>query len=98
MTELNEEKTVYDVEKSACCFIFCHMLEPLILQEEEIRSNCSSLLRQFLEEMDLSFDEFIDYIRFYSLGHGLDYLKECNEYNESRKQMLVEDEDYYMDF
>lgn len=91
-----EEKSVYDVEKNACCFFYDHNLQPLISEHEEILTECAFQLKCILERMNLSFDEFYDYICLYSLGHGLDILKECNQYNQMRDN--IQNEDYYMDF
>ena len=85
---------VYCVEKEACCFFYDAYLQPRITEEELSREETAIVLFDFLKRMNLNFDEFMRYIRYYSLGHGLNYLKEIYEVNSYTDN----NDDNYMDF
>ena len=90
---------VYSVEKEACCFFYDAYLQPRITEEELSREETADGLIEFLERMNLNFDEFMSYIRYYSLGHGLDYLQEIYDVRSFRENGDDNDsDDNYMDF
>ena len=84
------------VEKEACCLFYDTYLQPRITEEELSREETADALIRFLKRMNLNFDEFMRYIRYYSLGHGLNYLKEIYEGNSYTD--TDNNDDNYMDF
>lgn len=85
----------YDEEKAICCFVFTKVFEPRISEIEEIQEESALLLQQFLDEANLSFEDFYNHIRYYSCGHGLDFMRDFNEMNKPREEIMSES---YMDF
>ena len=87
------------VEKEACCLFFDKYIEPRVSEEEAKRIETEAALSEFLKRMNVGFDEFMDYIHFHSLGHGLDYLQEIYEVSSFRENSDDNDsDDNYMDF
>lgn len=65
--------------KQLCCFIFDRCIQPRYEKEQEEREVCAEILEHFLRTTGISFDAFFSYVRNYSLGVGLQYMKEVNE-------------------
>lgn len=95
----------YKFKKQMCMMYYDYFLFPHIEQEETDREKMTSQLLRFLRAMNISFDDFLHCIREYSLGAGLEYIK--NLYyripDEKREQLIsIIDEVYlddnYMDF
>ena len=65
--------------KKLCCFLFDRCIQPRYAKEQEEREECAEILEHFLRTTGISFDDFFSYVRNYSLGVGLQYMKEVNE-------------------
>lgn len=70
-----------DEKKEAICECFYDLyIQPRYMQECDNREETAHDLERFLNAAEMSFDEFIETIWEYSLGCGLDYMKDLNEY------------------
>ncbi len=65
--------------KDFCCFFYDRAIMPRFVDEWENRKECAEALKDFLNRMNITFDEFYRYVLDYSLGNGLEYMKEVNE-------------------
>ena len=86
---------VYLKEKAISCMFFDHCIEPRVSEEEANRYECAEMLREFLEKVGITFDEFYDYVHLHSYGHGSDYLQDLNDMNKADEAVS---DDNYTDF
>lgn len=95
---ISDSRRVFLKEKASCCMFYDYFLQPRITEEEEAREESAYVLQRFLKEMGLSFDEFYRMILDYSLGHGLDYIKDLYDSFKDSFVLEEEDDDGYIDF
>ena len=62
-----------------CVFYYDHGIMPRFEEEWGNRLECAESLKAFLDKMGLSFTEFYDLVLDYSLGNGLQYMREVND-------------------
>ena len=72
----SDEGKLHNATKRMCCFYYEKVLMPKIELLRDIYKEGSDILCKFLQWIDLSYEDFIRYIRYYSLGNGLDEIKE----------------------
>ena len=66
-------------QQERCCSFLDNRIITSYEDEMEQRLECADLLDDFLNEEEISFEDFYDYVHYYSLGYGLDYLREVND-------------------
>lgn len=82
-------------EKEACRSLFDTYFKPRIEEMAKAQDECVDILRDFLEENNLSMDELVDYIRSDCSDYDLEYLRNVYELLET---VLIEEDllrDYY---
>lgn len=62
-----------------CCYFYDAFIMPQFVAEWEAREDCAEELEEFLKRMGITFDEFYHYVLSYSLGNGLQYMREVND-------------------
>lgn len=67
----------YNVIKEKCCRFYDESILPRYLREHYELEDCGYELESFLNEMNLSLQEYKRYILMYSYGEGLDYLEKA---------------------
>lgn len=98
MNNVSESRKVYLTEKASCCMFYDYYLQPRITEEEDAREESAFVLQRFLKEMNLSYDEFYRMILDYSLGHGLEYIKDLYDSFKNSFVNAEEDDDGFIDF
>ena len=67
----------YNKIKEKCCQFYDESILPRYFREHYELEDCGYELESFLNEMDLSLQEFRRYILMYSYGEGLDYMQKA---------------------
>ena len=62
-----------------CRYFYDYGIMPRFEEEWDNRRECAEALKTFLDRMGLSFKQFYELILNYSLGNGLQYMREVNE-------------------
>lgn len=88
------------ISKDKMCECFYDLyIQPRFMDECYEHEETARGLAQFLEIMGMSFDEFYDTVWSYSLGCGLDYMKDLNNYIiYERPPMNEYNDDNFMEF
>ena len=72
---VEKPKMIYDMS----IFYYDYGIMPRFEEEWDNRLECAEALKKFLDRMGLSFEEFYDLVLDYSLGNGLQYMREVND-------------------
>ena len=92
---LNKSFKVYEKEQAVCTALFDEHFRPRIEAQNKAKEECKGILKQFLQEQNLSMGEVISYIHFICSEDDLDYMREVYEEVETeeiQKELL---RDYY---
>ena len=72
MSENQTEQT----QQEACCAFYNTFIAPRVERMYEEQEECADILLQFLHKQKMTFDDFYHDILDYSLGFGLEYIRE----------------------